>query len=137
MPEPVSFHRVIVRAPNSHTASGAHMVTPPADAFDPATVRITPIAQVRTGDTVIGTIQYHHDALLNVLDRAQWVSYFSHTSRPQAEGARPFDPAHCDWCAHSGYARSIGAGSGCWTIDGCTVYRPDSLVLVVPHELAN
>ena len=134
--EPITFHRVIVRAPSERTAAGWRMVTPPADAFDPAAVRVVPVAGVRPGDTVIGTVQPHYDHLLNPLDRAQWVGYFSHASRPQAGGARPFDPAHCDLCTHNGYVRGVGAGSGHWTVDGCTTYRPDSLLLVVPRELA-
>lgn len=136
MPDLVAFHRVIVRAPSEETAAGWHVVIPPADAFDPMHVRITPVAEVRAGDTIIGTIQPHHDHLLNPTDRAQWVSYFSHASKPQAADARPFNPRHCDWCAHNAYARSITTDSGHWTVDGCTSYRPDSLLLVVPRELA-
>ncbi|MET7975758.1 hypothetical protein ABZW44_22485 [Streptomyces mirabilis] len=134
MPEPVVFHRIIVRAPSEDTATGWHMVIPPADAFDPAAVRVTPVAEVRPGDMVIGTIQHHYDRLLNPLDRAQWVSYFSHTSKPQAGGARPFDPRHCDLCRHNAEIRA--SSSGHWTVDGCTTYSPDSLLLVVPRELA-
>jgi hypothetical protein len=133
MDHTISFHPVIVRAPQDHTDSGWHVVTPPADSFDPAAVRITPVSQVRSGDTVIGTIQPHYDHLLNPLDCAHWVSYFSHACKPQIVGARAFDAAHCDWCTHNA---SIGAaGAGCWTVDGCTTYRPDALVLVVPREL--
>jgi hypothetical protein len=136
MLEPVPFHRAIVRAPSSCTILGARMVTPPDDAFNPAAVRVTPVAEVRAGDTVIGTIQPHYDHWLNPLDRAQWVSYFSHASRPQAADARPFDPRHCDLCSHNGRLRQIGADSGWWTVDGCTTYRPDSLLLTIPRELA-
>ncbi|MET9150049.1 hypothetical protein ABZX82_02020 [Streptomyces griseoflavus] len=134
--EPVAFHRVIVRAPSENTFSGARMIVPPADAFDPAKVRITPVSEVRAGDTVIGTIQPHYDHLLNPIDRAHWVSYFSHASKPQTADARPVDPSHCWLCTHNAYTRSIGAASGHWTVDGCTTYRPDSLLLVVPRELA-
>ncbi|MGP3737953.1 hypothetical protein ACTWJ9_33120 (plasmid) [Streptomyces sp. GDS52] len=136
MPEPAVFHRVIVRAPSEHTTSGARMITPPADAFDPLHLRITPIAQVQAGDTLIGTVSPHYDTLLNPLDRAQWVSYFSHTSKPQQQDARPFDPQHCHWCTHNAHVLGVGAGSGHWTVDGCTTYRPDSLLLVVPRDLA-
>jgi hypothetical protein len=131
----IVLHRVIVNAPSSRTASGWQMVTPPEGAFDPAAVRVTSVSEVRPGDTVIGTVQPHYDHLLNPLDRAQWVSYFSHASWPQTGGARPFDPGHCDLCGHNGYVRGIGAGSGYWTVDGCTTYRADSLLLVIPREL--
>jgi hypothetical protein len=110
------------------------MVTPPDDAFDPAAVRVAPVAEVRAGDTIIGTIQPHYGALLEPLDQAQWVSYFSHASQPQLADARPFNPAHCWLCAHNAEIRV--AGPGHWTVDGCTTYRPDSLLLVVPRELA-
>ncbi|MFF4791854.1 hypothetical protein ACFY2M_19295 [Streptomyces sp. NPDC001276] len=133
---PVDFHRVIVRAPSSGTASGWRMVTPPEDAFDPARVRVSPVGEVRPGDTVIGTVQPHYDQQLQPLDRAQWVGYFSHASQPQEHGARPFDPAHCDWCTHNAYVLGIGAGSGYWTVDGCTTYRPDTLLLVIPAQPA-
>lgn len=130
----IDFHRVIVRAPGDCTILGARMVTPPDDAFNPIHVRITPVAEVRAGDTVIGTIQPHYGPLLEPLDRAQWVSYFSHTSKPQTAGARPFNPAHCWLCTHNADIRA--AGPECWTVDGCTTYRPDSLLLVVPREFA-
>ncbi|MFB7736186.1 hypothetical protein ACFC08_17730 [Streptomyces sp. NPDC056112] len=133
---PVDFHHVIVRAPSSRTASGWRMVIPPADAFDPAQVRVTPVGEVRPGDTVIGTVQPHYDHLLRPLDRAQWVCYFAGTQKPQERGARPFDPAHCGWCTHNAYVLGVGAGSGYWTVDGCTTYRPDSLLLVIPADLA-
>ncbi|EFE65787.1 predicted protein [Streptomyces viridosporus ATCC 14672] len=132
----VDFHRVIVRAPSEDMSPGWRTIIPPVDAFDPLHVRVTPVAEVRAGDTVIGTIQPHYDHLLNPLDRAQWVSYFSHASRPQTVDARPFDPRHCYLCAHNGRLRQIGADSGWWTVDGCTTYRPDSLLLIVPRELA-
>ncbi|GGV36985.1 hypothetical protein GCM10010293_40610 [Streptomyces griseoflavus] len=135
MPVTIAFHRVVVRAPSEETATGWHVVIPPADAFDPLHVRVTPVAEVRAGDTVIGTIQPHHDHLLNPIDRAQWVSYFSHASKPQTGDAHPFDPRHCGWCTHNGQLRQIGAGSDWWTVDGCTTYSPDSLLLVVPREL--
>lgn len=134
MPEPVDFHRVIVRAPSEETAAGWHMVIPPADAFDPLHVRITPVAEVRAGDTVIGTIQSHYDQLLNPLDRAQWVSYFSHTCKPQTADARPFDPSHCWLCTHT--AENFAVNATWWSVDGCTTYSPDSLLLVVPRDHA-
>lgn len=134
--EIVAFHRVVVRAPSEETEAGWRVVIPPADAFDPLHVRVTPVAEVRAGDTVIGTIQPHYDHLLNPLDQAQWVSYFSHTSKPQQQDVRPFDPAHCWLCSHNGKIRQIGSGSGWWTVDGCTTYSPDSLLLVIPRELA-
>ncbi|MFJ6559956.1 hypothetical protein ACIQMV_08745 [Streptomyces sp. NPDC091412] len=132
----ITLHRVIVHAPSERTASGWRMVTPPADAFDPAKVRVTPVSEVRPGDTVIGTIQPHYGPLLQPLDCAQWVSYFSHASQPQEHGARPFDPQHCDWCVHNAYVLGVGVDSGYWTVDGCTTYSPDSLLLVIPRELA-
>ncbi|MEW2187697.1 hypothetical protein AB0900_30900 [Streptomyces cellulosae] len=133
MPETIPLHRVIVRPVTEHTASGARMVVPPADAFDPATIRVTPVSQVRAGDVLVGTAQPHYDpATLEPLDRAEWVSYFSHTTKPQTADARPFDPRHCDWCTHN--ARNAGRDRACWTVDGCTTYRPDSLLLVVPRE---
>jgi hypothetical protein len=133
MPEPVDFHRVIVRAPAEDMSPGWRTTIPPADAFNPAAVRVAPVAQVRAGDTVIGTIQPHYDHLLVPLDRAQWVSYFSHTSKPQTADARPFDPRHCWLCGHT--AKNFPVTPGHWTVDGCTTYRPDSLLLVVPREL--
>ena len=132
MPDLVDFHRVIVRAPADCTILGARMVTPPDDAFDPAAVRVTPVAQVRAGDTIVGTVQPHYGPLLEPLDRAQWVCYTSHACKPQTADARPFDPAHCWLCSHN--ARNCGRGPGCWTVDGCTTYRPDSLLLVIPRE---
>lgn len=132
--EPVTFHRVIVRAPSDVTILGGPMVTPPDDAFDPAAVRIVPVSEVRAGDTMIGTIQPHYDHLLAPLDRAEWVSYFSHRCKPQTADARPFDPAHCWLCTHN--SRNAGRDRSCWTVDGCTTYRPDSLLLVIPRELA-
>jgi hypothetical protein len=132
----IDFHRVIVRAPSDCTILGARMVTPPDDAFDPTTVRITPVGQVRAGDTIVGTVQPHYGPLLEPLDRAQWVSYFSHTTTPQAADVRPFDPAHCWLCTHNAEIRAAAAGSGYWTVDGCTTYRSDSLLLVVPREYA-
>ncbi|MFF8589973.1 hypothetical protein ACF061_00795 [Streptomyces sp. NPDC015220] len=135
MPELIPFHRVIVRAPSTETASGWRMATPPEGSFDPAAVRITPVAEIRPGDALVGTIQPHYDHQLNPVDRAQWVSYFSHTSRPQAGGARPFNPGHCDWCTHNAYVLGISADSGYWTVDGCTTYRPDMLLLTIPREL--
>ncbi|MFC4506694.1 MULTISPECIES: hypothetical protein [Streptomyces] len=131
MSEPVDFHRVIVRAPNSVTAAGWQLVIPPADAFDPSLVGVVPVGEVRPGDMVIGTIQPYYDHLLRPLDRAQWVSYFSHAAKPQTGSARPFDPQHCNLCAHESYVRGIAAGSGHWTIDGCTTYRPGSLLLAI------
>lgn len=131
---PVIFHRVVMTSPVEFLPSGWHMVTPPADAFDPTQVRITPVGEVRPGDTVIGTVQPHYDHLLQPLDRAQWVGYFSHACRPQMVGARPFNPVHCGLCGHEAYVRGIGAGSGFWTVDGCTTYRLDSLLLVVPAK---
>ncbi|MFE7233924.1 hypothetical protein ACFVAF_25305 [Streptomyces sp. NPDC057596] len=136
MPCPVAFHRVIVRAPSSCTASGWRMVTPPEGSFDPARVRVSPVGEVRPGDTVIGTVQPHYDQQLRPLDRAEWVCYFAGTQKPQEHGARPFDPQHCWLCTHNGGLRQIGASSGYWTVDGCTTYRPDSLLLVIPRELA-
>ncbi|MFC8986052.1 hypothetical protein [Streptomyces sp. NPDC057115] len=130
----VDFHRVTVRAPSENAFPGARMILPPADAFDPLHVRITPVAQLRASDTVIGTIQPHYDRLLTPLDRAQWVSYFSHAAKPQTVDARPFDSRHCWLCAHT--AENFPVTSGHWTVDGCTTYRPDSLLLVVPRELA-
>jgi hypothetical protein len=136
MPATVDFHRVIVRAPGDCTILGARMVTPPDDAFNPIAVRITPVSEVRAGDTIIGTIQPHYGPLLEPLDRAQWVCYTSHACKPQTADARPFAPAHCWLCSHNGRLRQIGAGSGWWTVDGCTTYSPDSLLLVVPREYA-
>ena len=134
MANTIDFPRVTVCPPCSETAAGWRVVTPPDDAFNPSAVRVTRVSEVRAGDTVIGTVQHHYDHLLNPLDRAQWVSYFSHACAPQTSDARPFDPAHCDWCTHNA---SIGAaGAGHWTVDGCTTYRPDALLLVVPRELA-
>lgn len=133
MHEPVTFHRVIVRAPREDMNPGWRTITPPTDAFDPLHVRITPVAEVRAGDTVIGTIQPHYDTLLTPLDRAQWVSYFSHAAKPQTADARPFDPRHCWLCTHT--AENFPVTAGWWTVDGCTTYRPDSLLLVVPREL--
>ncbi|MHC3450782.1 hypothetical protein [Streptomyces prasinus] len=137
MPEPVVFHRVIVRTPSEDMSPGWRTIIPPADAFDPLRLRITLVADIRAGDTVIGTIQHHHDHLLTPLDRAQWVSYFSHATKPQTADVRPFDPRHCDWCTHNAHVLGVGAGSGHWTVDGCTIYRPDSLALVIPRELAS
>lgn len=134
MLEPVDFHRVIVCAPSERTVSGARTIIPPAAAFDPAAVRLVPVGRVRAGDTMVGTVQPHYGPLLERLDRAEWVSYFSHTCTPQTADARPFAAGHCGWCAH--HAHHGGAGAGHWTVDGCTVYRPDSLVLIVPRELA-
>jgi len=138
MPEPVTFHRVVVHAPVDYIATGpatgCRVITPPAGAFDPARVRVFPVGEVRPGDTVIGTIQPYYDHLLRPLDRAQWVSYFSHTCHPQEHGARPFNPRHCSLCAH--HADIRGAGPDWWTVDGCTTYRPDSLLLVIPRDLA-
>lgn len=131
--EPVTFHRVVVRAPSAEMAPGWHTITPPADAFDSLMVRITPVCEVLPGDTVIGTVQPHYDSLLTPKDQAQWVSYFSYTSKPQQLGARPFDAAHCDLCTHN--ATTLTAHQGCWTVDGCTTYRPDDLVLTIPREL--
>ncbi|WP_030574585.1 hypothetical protein [Streptomyces aureocirculatus] len=132
---PVTFHRVIMPAPTSETISGWHIVPPPDEAFDPAAVRLTPVGQVQAGDTVMGTVQAQHDGLLQPLDQALWMSYSSRTCKPQTGEARPFDPGHCDHCAHEAYVRGVGAGSGHWTVDGCTTYQPDSLVLVVPRKL--
>jgi len=92
------------------------------------------VAEVRAGDTLIGTIQPHYGPLLTPLDRAQWVSYFSHTSKPQTADARPFNPTHCWLCTHNADIRAHTDGH--WTVDGCTTYRPDSLLLVIPRELA-
>lgn len=133
MPTSIPLHHVIVRAPSEHTASGARMVTPPTDAFNPHHVRITPVNEVRAGDTIIGTIQPHYDHLLVPLDRAQWVSYFSHACKPQTANARPFNPAHCWLCTHNAEIR-INTDEH-WTVDGCTTYSPDSLLLVIPREL--
>ena len=63
------------------------------------------------------------------------MSYFSHATKPQTADARPFNPAHCSLCTHNAYARSITTTSGHWTVDGCTTYRPDSLLLIIPREL--
>lgn len=134
MPEPVTFHRVIVRAPRVDMFPGWRMAVPPDDAFDPAALRITPVSEVRAGDTIVGTAQLHYDSQLDPLDRAEWVSCMSHTTKPQSADARPFDPAHCWLCAHN--ARNAGRDRSCWTVDGCTTYRPDTLLLVIPRELA-
>ncbi|MEU9014312.1 hypothetical protein AB0D12_31985 [Streptomyces sp. NPDC048479] len=139
-PVSVDLHRVIVRHPVTYIptgpSTGITVGAPPEGSFDPAAVRITPVAQIRPGDVVLGTIQHHHDNLLNPLDRAQWVSYFTGLPKAQEGGARPFDPAHCDWCAHNDYIRQIGPGTDWVSVDGCTLYSPDSLLLVVPRELA-
>lgn len=135
MLETIPLHRVIVSPVTDRTTSGARMVVPPADAFDPATVRVVPVSQVRAGDVLVGTVQPHYGPLLERLDRAEWVSYFSHTTKPQSVDARPFDPAHCDWCTHNAVT-ALRDGS-CWTVDGCTTYRPDMLLLVVPRELVS
>ncbi len=137
MPEPVTFHRVIVRTPAEDMFPGWRMAVPPADAFDPAALRITPISQVRAGDTIVGTAQPHYDSQLDPLDRAQWVSYFSSAGWPQSQDVRLFDPQHCGHCGHEAYVRGIGYDSGHWTVDGCTTYRPDTLLLVVPRELGD
>ncbi|MGW3383298.1 hypothetical protein ACWDCO_24320 [Streptomyces albogriseolus] len=132
MPETLPFHRVIVSPVTDRGPLGARMITPPVDAFDPATVRVVPVSEVRAGDVLVGTVQPHYGPLLERLDRAEWVSYFSHTTKPQTTDARPFDPAHCDWCAHNA---EIGAADRThWTVGGCTTYRPDSLLLTVPRE---
>lgn len=136
MSEPIVFHRVIVCAPSSETAGGWHMVTPSEGSFDPATVRVTPVGEVRPGDIVLGTIQPHYGPLLEPLDRAQWVCYFSTAAKPQTGGARPFNPGHCDWCGHNAYVLGVGYGSDYWTVDGCTTYRPDMLLLTIPREYA-
>ncbi|MFD8488683.1 hypothetical protein [Streptomyces sp. NPDC059712] len=81
----------------------------------------------------VGTIQPHYGPLLEVLDRAQWVCYTSHACKPQSADARPFDAAHCWLCTHN--FRNCGRDQSCWTVDGCTTYRPDSLLLVIPREL--
>lgn len=137
---PVDLHRVIVRAPVTYVATSpttGHTVgAPPEGSFDPATVRVTPVADIRPGDITLGTIQPHYGPLLEPLDRAQWVSYFTGPPKAQTGGARPFDPAHCHWCAHNAYVHQIGAGSGWVSVDGCTVYSPDSLLLTIPRELA-
>ncbi|MEU9218880.1 hypothetical protein AB0D47_20290 [Streptomyces sp. NPDC048376] len=132
--EPVAFHRVIVRAPSVDMFPDCQMAIPPADAFDPVAVRITPVAEVRAGDTIVGTIQPHYGPLLEVLDRAQWVCWTSHKTKPQSADAHPFDPAHCYLCTHN--FRNAGRDRSCWTVDGCTTYQPDSLLLVIPRELA-
>lgn len=135
MTTPIPFHHVIVRAPSENTASGARMITPPADAFNPHHLRITPVNEVRAGDTIIGTIQPHYDHHLNPLPQAQWVSYFSHTCKPQTADARPFNPGHCWLCTHT--AENYTVNTHWWTVDGCTTYSPDSLALVIPRELAD
>jgi len=140
MPQPVTLHRVIVQAPITHIptgpTTGITVTAPPADSFDPTTIRITQAAHIRPGDTVLGTIQPHYDTLLNPLDRAQWVSYFSNPPRPQRHGARPWNPAHCELCAHNGHLRAARRGQGWVTVDGCTMYRGTALLLTVPRELA-
>jgi hypothetical protein len=132
----IDLHRVIVRAPATRTRSGAILGAPPVGSFDPALVRITPVAGIRSGDVVLGTIQPHYDGLCQPLDRAQWVSYFADRPKPQTVGARPFNPAHCDWCTHHAYVLGPAADSSWFTVDGCTLYRPDDLLLVIPRELA-
>lgn len=133
----IDFHRVIVRGVEGTASASWNVQLPPADAFNPINVRVTPVSQVRAGDLVVGTIQHHFGPLLEILDRAQWVSYFSHRTKPQTSDARPFEPAHCDWCAHNAEIRAARRGDGHWTVDGCTTYRPDSLLLVVPRELVD
>lgn len=136
----IDLHRVIVCAPVTYVPTGpttSYTVgAPPEGSFDPATVRISPVADVRAGDVVLGTIQPHYDHLLNPLDRAQWVSYFGSAPKAQEGGARPWDPRHCDLCAHNGQIRQISTKDGWVSVDGCTLYSPDTLLLVVPREFA-
>lgn len=138
---PVDLHRVIVRAPVTYIptgpTTGVTVGAPPEGSFDPANVRVTPVADIRPGDIVLGTIQHHHGPLLERLDRAQWVMYFSGAPKAQTGGARPFDPTHCDLCAHNAYIHGVGSGSGWVSVDGCTLYSPDSLLLTIPRELAD
>jgi hypothetical protein len=135
----IDLHRVIVRTPVTYVptspTTGYNVGAPTKGSFDPATVRVTPAPDVRPGDVVLGTVQPHYDGLLQPLNRAQWVSYFTGDPQVQEGGARPWDPAHCDLCAHNGELRGIGVGDGWVSVDGCTLYGPDSLLMVVPREL--
>lgn len=136
----IDLHRVIVRNPVTYIptgpTTGINVGAPPTGSFDPAYVRISTAPTVRAGDMVLGTIQHHHDSLLHPIDRAQWVSYFTGQPKAQQGGARPWDPAHCWLCSHNGSLCGIRAGDGWVTVDGCTLYRPDALLLVIPRELA-
>ncbi|MGW6602264.1 hypothetical protein [Streptomyces sp. NPDC055036] len=136
----VDLHRVIVRAPVTYIptgpTTGINVGAPPAGSFDPAAVRISAAPAVQHGDVVLGTIQHHYDTRLNPLDRAQWVSYFAGQPTVQQDGARPWDPRHCSLCAHNGQIRQIGTNDGWVSVDGCTLYSADTLLLVVPRELA-
>jgi hypothetical protein len=139
-PQPITLHRVIVRPPVTYIptgpTTGCTVGAPPAGSFNPAHVRVTPVGDVRTGDVVLGTVQPHHGPLLEPLDRAQWVSYFAGQPTPQTVGARPYDPAHCELCAHHAYIHGPAADATWVTVDGCTLYQPDTLLLVIPRELA-
>jgi hypothetical protein len=136
----VDFHRVIVRAPVTYLptgpTTGVNVGAPPEGSFDPAAVRIMAAPDVRPGDIVLGTIQHHYGPLLEVLDRPQWVSYFAGVPTPQEHGARPWEPGHCRLCSHH-HDLGLAPVGGSWvTVDGCTLYSPTSLLLVVPRELA-
>jgi hypothetical protein len=140
-PADVTLHRVIVRTPVTYVATspttGYNVGAPTEGSFDPATVRVTPAPEVRPGDVVLGTVQPRYEQSLArlPLDRAHWVSYFTGDPQVQEGGARPWDPSHCDLCAHNGELRGISVGDGWVSVDGCTLYGPDSLLLVVPREL--
>jgi hypothetical protein len=136
----VDFYRVIVRAPVTFLKTGPRtgwtVAAPPEGSFDPAAVRITAAPDIRPGDIVLGTIQHHYGPLLEVLDRLQSVSYFAGVQKPQVHGARPWEPGHCRLCSHHHDLGLAPVGGGWVTVDGCTLYSPDSLLLVVPRELA-
>lgn len=136
----IDLHRVIVRNPVTYIptgpTTGINVGAPPAGSFDPAVVRISAAPTIRPGDVVLGTIQHHYDSLLHPLDRAQWVSYFTGHPKAQQGGARPWDPQHCSLCSHNGSLHGIRTGDGWVTVDGCTLYSPDTLLLVVPRELS-
>lgn len=136
----VPLYRVVVCDPVTYIPTGRFtgitVGAPTEGSFDPASVRVTPAPDVRPGDIALGTIQHHYDFWLNPLDRAQWVSYFTGDPKPQQQGARAWDPTHCGLCADNGSNRGISVGAGWVSVDGCTLYRPDSLLLVIPRELA-
>ncbi|MCA1224106.1 hypothetical protein [Streptomyces sp. 8L] len=135
----VDFHRVIVCAPITYIPTGrltgVTVIAPPDGSFDPTAIRVTRVQDIRPGDLALGTIQHHYGPRLEPLDHAQWVSYFSSVPKPQKGGARPWNPSHCDQCLHEGEIWGISRDAGWISVDGCTLYRPDALLLVIPREL--
>ncbi|MFD7922460.1 hypothetical protein ACFV3R_24950 [Streptomyces sp. NPDC059740] len=131
----IPFHHVIVTAPTDRL-NGWRVATPTPDSFNPHYVRIAPATNIRPGDVLLGTCDPHYNVDLTPrTDRAQHTGYFAGTPKPQNQGARPFNPNHCDWCDHH-YHCGLRTDQGYVTVDGCTPYSPDTLLLVIPRELA-